>query len=77
MGIIWTIIVGIHLCSLLFLTIYLQRVFHYIHRYKMPESRFTLLFGLIGLPHILFAYILTVAIFSLGTLLLVPLMSSA
>ncbi len=57
MGTVWTIIVVINLCSLLFLFAYIKRLFGYARKYRMPESKYTLLFGGINLPHVVFAYV--------------------
>lgn len=63
MGTVWTIVIGIHVCSLLFLTAYLKRVFSYARKYRMPESKYTLLFGWIQLSYIIFAYIAAATLF--------------
>lgn len=75
MGTAWTIIVGIHICSLLFLTAYLGRLFKYSGKYKMDESRYTLLFGWIHLHHIVLTYIVTMTLFMVGTILLLMFIS--
>lgn len=63
MGTAWTIIIGLHVCSLLFLTAYLRRLFVYARKYRMPESQYTLLFGWVRLPHIVVTYVITVLAF--------------
>lgn len=67
MGTVWTIIIGIHLCSLLFLSAYHKRLFKHVSRYKMVESKYTLLFGWIQLTHVVIAYGVSVAFFVVMT----------
>lgn len=71
MEIIWPIIIAVHLCSLLFLTIYLKRLFRYAGKYRMPESKYTLLFGWVQLSYIAFAYIGAVCLFVAASLILI------
>jgi len=63
MLLLWTIF-SINICSLLFLVFCLQRVFHYLKRYRMQENRFTLLFGFISLKQVLFVYAACVIVFA-------------
>ena len=69
MGIFWTVFVIIHGISLLFLIISIHFLVHYIKRYKMEESGFTMLFGFIRLEHIIPAYIITILLFISGSTL--------
>lgn len=71
MEIVWLIIIGIHICSLLFLGIYLKRLFRYARKYRMPESKYTLLFGWVQLSYIAFAYIAAVCVFVAFSLILI------
>jgi hypothetical protein len=72
MNTVQAIIIGIHICSLLFLAVYLKLLFNYERKYKMTESRFTLLFGFINISNIAFAYILTIGLFAITTIFLLP-----
>lgn len=76
MGTLWIIIIGIHVCSLLFLAAYLKRLFKYARRYTMPESKYTLLFGWVNLSHIVFGYITGVSLFILASTLFLVLANS-
>jgi hypothetical protein len=69
MGTVWVIIIVIHICSLLFLYTYLRRLFTYVKKYRMPESQYTLLFGWISLSHVVFAYVFTVTVFVVSSLI--------
>lgn len=75
MGTAWTIIVGIHICSILFLTTYLGRLFKYSGKYKMDESKYTLLFKWIHLSHVVLAYLVTMSLFTFTTILLLMFIS--
>lgn len=63
MGTVWTIIIGIHICSLLFLGAYLRRLLSYARKYRMPESKYTLLFGWVNLNHIVVVYVIAAVLF--------------
>lgn len=69
MDIFWTIFVVVHAVSLLFLIISINFLIHYIRRYKMEESGFTMLFGFIRLEHIIPAYIIAILLFISGSTL--------
>ena len=68
MATIWAIIIGIHICSLLFMAVYIRRLLRYASKYRMPESKYTLLFGWVQLNHIVFAYIGAVGVFVAGSI---------
>lgn len=60
MGIFWTFFAIIHIVSILLLIISLRLVLHYTRRYRMQESRFTMLFGFVRLEYIIFIYAVAV-----------------
>ena len=62
MGIVGTIIIGVNVCSLVFLAVYLKRLFRYARKYRMEESKYTLLFGWIEITHIAIAYVLAASV---------------
>ena len=71
MGIVLTIIIGVHVCSLVFLVIYLKKLFRYARKYRMAESKYTLMFGWIQISHIAIAYALSVSVFVVVSTILI------
>ncbi len=67
MGTVAIIIIGIDICSFLFLAAYLKRLFAYVKKYRLPESEYTLMFGWMHFSHVIFLYILTVVLFLVAT----------
>jgi len=71
MNIVLLITILLHAVSIGFLGLCLIRIFSYLRRHKMQENHFTLLFGFIGIQHVTMAYLITVAVFTAGSIVLV------
>ena len=71
MGIVLTIIIGVHVCSLVFLAVYLKKLFRYARKYRMQESKYTLLFGWISFEHVAIAYGVAVVFFAVFSIFLI------
>jgi len=75
MGTVWAILIGIHVCSLLFLAAYLKRLYRHVGKYRMAESKYTLMFGWIRLSYIVFAYVATMGVFIVFSIIFLSLAS--
>lgn len=77
MNFFWIFITTIHIISLTLLIICLFRLFwHMSESMHMEENKYTRLFGFIRLRHVVVAYILVVAVFTVGTTFLTHLLSN-
>ncbi|MFA5829033.1 MAG: hypothetical protein WC843_00845 [Candidatus Gracilibacteria bacterium] len=63
MTLFW-IIIFVHLGSILFLIFCMQRALHYLKRYKLEENKYTKLFWVITLKHIIIIYVIVVLLFA-------------
>ena len=75
MSFLWVTITIFHLISISFMGIVVMRLFAYVRRYKLNENHHTLLFGFIGIGHIVSLYIVIMAVFTVGSLVFVQLVS--
>ena len=75
MGFLWISIAVFHLISLSFMGLAIVRLFAYVRRYKLNENRHTLLFGFMSIEHVVALYIIVMAIFTFGSLILVQFIS--
>ncbi len=67
MNIMWFFTIIIHLLSVGFMGLCLMRLFGYTRRYRLKETHHTLLFRFIGLQHVVIAYIIAIAIFTMSS----------
>ena len=76
MNFFWSIIIATHLISLIFLGLGLLRYLAYKRRNIFVESKYTLLFGVVGMNHMIVSYIVFVLVYTLGAILFVFYLSS-
>ena len=76
MNIVWTSLILILLCSLIFLYANLGRARRLTKLFRLNESRYTLLFSIIGLKHILTLYVAFVLIYTVGSVYLILYLSA-
>lgn len=67
MNLTWTVILLIHLASLIFLGASLYRISNFLKKFRLQESRYTLIFGFMDLPQVIFFYVVTILLFITGT----------
>ena len=53
----WIFLISIHLSSLIFLTISITRLRDYAAKHSFEESKYTMLFDFVRLPHVVVIYI--------------------
>ncbi len=61
----------LHAASILFLGLCLIRLFGYLRRHRLNETSHTLLFTFIKIEHVILAYIIFIAVFTVGSVLLI------
>lgn len=71
MSTFWISLVVFHLISLSFMLMALMRLFSHLGRYPLKENHHTLLFGFIRVEYIVFAYIICIALFTVGSVIFV------
>lgn len=54
---LWILFAVLHIVSIAFAMLSLQRLYHYIKRYRFNESKYTLLFSFVHLRWIAYAYV--------------------
>ncbi len=65
-----------HIMSFVFLGLCLLRLRDYLKKYRLNETRHTMLFGFINMHHFVFLYIVTITLFTLGSYFLLFYLSS-
>ena len=71
MPLFWIFFAFLHLVSVFFMLLALQRLYSYIRRYKFNESHYTLLFGCVHLHWITKIYIGLVSVWVIFSYLLI------
>ena len=67
----------LHSISVVFMGLCLIRLFNYSRRHKFQENNFTLLFGFISMQQMMLAYLVTVGVFVIGSMLIILSLMSA
>ena len=75
MSFLWIGIALFHLISISFMVMAIMRLFSYVRRYKLNENHHTLLFGFIAIEHVVVLYVIVMAIFTFGSLIMVQIIS--
>lgn len=55
--IFWSLFIAIHIASLIFLAISLLRLRDYMAKHSFEESKYTMLWGVVRLPHVVALYV--------------------
>jgi hypothetical protein len=71
MRLVWAIVVLIHIVSFTFMALCLMRTFSYKQQNHFIESKYSLLFPVFRLDHVIIAYIVFVVIYAVSSIALI------
>lgn len=76
MNFFWSIIIGVHVISVIFLGLSLLRYFAYKKRNIIIETKFSMLFGFVRLGHVVTAYVGFVFVYTVASILFILYLAS-